>query len=596
MKTLYQSLLDYEMALLRVIADCRHVALNTPNHAKAVRQLAEALVSPATTAITLSALPDEELTALQFLVNHQGQAEFGHFTRRYGSVRSMGMARLNRKKPWLNPISAVEGLWYKGFIYRSFQVTEQGGAEFIYIPRDLLPLVQLHVDELAASLLDSGQPNRLTLEPTTEPAHHIDTTGRLQENIFNLLVFLQTRNPKWLSNEQLIPDDEARLEQRLLPALPFASLSQETAFLVTMMQETRLLNKVSNHVKPNRQPARDWLTAPSHTQRQMIQRAWQDSLTWNDLWRVPSLKPQPTGWENDSRSTRRAVLEYLNHLSDDWFSIDEFIIALKQVSPDFQRPDGDYDKWYIQDEYGNFLMGFVNWELVEGALLRYLLTQILPWLGVLDVGLDKSRTEPVAFRITPTGREFLAQAMKDDEDEDGDQTVDAESTVETTTATATEKIDETTDLLPIQIGEDFRIQVPRSASLFDRFQLARFAALYDRKPEQVSYYLTPRSIAKALRNRITIEQILAFLRRASHNHLPDTVVNGLQNWAKRWQSVRLQPVVLLHLREPHLIHELRQYPDLEPYLTENLSDQTIAVPVEQAKTVERLLVELGYLA
>ena len=595
MKTLYQSLLDYEMALLRVIAECRHVALDTPNHAKAVRQLAEALVSPATTAITLSALPDEELTALQFLVNHQGKADIGHFTRRYGSVRSMGMARLNREKPWLNPISVVERLWYKGFIYRSFQVTEQGGAEFIYIPRDLLPLVQLHVDELTASLLDSAQPNRLTLESTSEPPHHIDTADRLQENIFNLLVFLQTRNPKWLSNEQLIPDDEARLEQRLLPPLPFASLSQEAAFLINMMQEMRLLNKIPRQIKPNRKPARSWLTSSSQKQRQMVQHAWRDSLMWNDLWRVPSLKPQPTGWENDSRATRQAVLSSLAHLSNDWFSIDEFIIALKQVAPDFQRPDGDYDQWYIQDQYDNFLMGFVNWELVEGALLRYLLTHILPWLGVLDVGLDKSRTDPIAFRITPTGREFLIQALAT-KDENENENEDENENEKTTSLVETEPTSIKEDSLPIQIGDNFRIQVSRSASLFDRFQVARFATLYDRQPEQISYYLTPRSIAKALRNRITIDQILAFLRRASHNNLPDTVLEGLQSWAKRWQSVRLQPVVLLHLSEPHLVHELRQYSDLEPFLSENLDAQTIAVPVEQAQTVERLLIELGYLA
>ncbi|MDM8529508.1 helicase-associated domain-containing protein, partial [Anaerolineales bacterium HSG24] len=349
-----------------------------------------------------------------------------------------------------------------------------------------------------------------------------------------------------------------------------------------------LLTNVPRQVKPNRQPTRSWLTASSQNQRQLVQHTWRDSLTWNDLWRVPNLKPQPTGWENDARATRQAVLGYLAHLSDDWFSVDEFIIALKQLAPDFQRPDGDYDKWYIQDQHGNFLMGFVNWELVEGALLRYLLTHILPWLGVLDVGLDKNRTDPIAFRINATGREFLIQALateaESDKDEDEDKNEDE-------TQTPVEA-----DSLPIQIGEDFRIQVPRSASLFDRFQVARFAILYDRQPKQISYYLTPRSIAKALRNRITIDQILAFLRRASQNSLPDTVIEGLQNWAKRWQSVRLQPVVLLHLREPHLMHELRQYPDLEPFLTDTLDAQTIAVPVEQAQTVERLLIELGYLA
>ncbi|HXV43725.1 MAG TPA: hypothetical protein VEC96_11740, partial [Anaerolineae bacterium] len=68
MKTLYQSLIDYEMGLLQGIADRRTISLNTPNHAEAVELLAEALLSPAAIAIALNDLAEAEREALQLLV------------------------------------------------------------------------------------------------------------------------------------------------------------------------------------------------------------------------------------------------------------------------------------------------------------------------------------------------------------------------------------------------------------------------------------------------------------------------------------------------------------------------------------------------
>ena len=36
-----------------------------------------------------------------------------------------------------------------------------------------------------------------------------------------------------------------------------------------------------------------------------------------------------------------------------WWSIDDFIDNLKQDSADFQRPNSDFDSWYIRDADGN---------------------------------------------------------------------------------------------------------------------------------------------------------------------------------------------------------------------------------------------------
>ena len=75
MKKLRSSLVDYDMALLKGIADCRGVPLTTPGHGEAVEQLAGALLSPAAVAIALAELAEVRAVAVKtFLINEQGLA------------------------------------------------------------------------------------------------------------------------------------------------------------------------------------------------------------------------------------------------------------------------------------------------------------------------------------------------------------------------------------------------------------------------------------------------------------------------------------------------------------------------------------------
>lgn len=579
MKTLYQSLLDYEMALLKAIAACRSVTLTTPNHAEAVQQLSEALLSPAKTAITLADSSEAEVEALQFLVTHQGQADSGAFTRQYGPIRAMGGAKLEREQPWFNPVSPVEGLWYKGFIYKTFRVTDRGGTEFIYIPHDLLPLLQVHLTKLAPTTPDVA-PSTTTfkLAPQSPPNKIVATSGRLRENMFSLLITLQTQPVHRSTDGPLSSETKAHLRQALLPPLPTTSdPTTELDFLLHLSRHHDLVVDQTSELTLNRHVARTWLKLTEAAQVYALQQCWFNDKLWNDLWHVPTLFPQPTGWSNDPLIARQKILGCLTELApQEWFTIKEFVTTIKQVEPDFQRPQGDYSSWYIQDEAGNFLMGFANWHKVEGALIQYLLTELLPWLSIVDLGLTTAG-QPYSFRVTVAGQRFL-------------QTITQPSA---TPPPTTPPGDESSPGL--QISPDFKVQLPADINLYDRFQLARFAQLDQRTANTISYQITPRSITQARQNGITIDQIMAFLKRVSNHQLPPIVAEGLQNWANRWGTIRLQEVVLLHLNRPELAPELRQYPDLEPLLENMLDSQTIVVSAAHAATVRHLLAELGYL-
>ncbi|HEX9926829.1 MAG TPA: helicase-associated domain-containing protein, partial [Anaerolineae bacterium] len=306
--------------------------------------------------------------------------------------------------------------------------------------------------------------------------------------------------------------------------------------------------------------------------QRFLQNAWRADPTWNELWHVPELVPQPTGWENSPLLARSKILDYLARLKDPgeiWFMIDDFVAALKQVDPDFQRPDGDYESWYIKDNQGEYLMGFENWDKVEGTLIRQMLTQLLPLLGVVELGLPAENSEPVRFRLTPSGAAFLA----------------GES--------ISPRPDEKPGLL--RVDNNFLTTIPAHASLYDRFQLARFAELERREPNRVVYQITRASVSRAMRNGVTVDQIVTFLGRATNNRTPLKVVENLRIWGQRRDTVQLERATLLRLKHEALATELRQHPALAKLLGERVGPTAFLIPADNVTEVRRLLMELGYL-
>ena len=79
MKTLHQSLIDYDLAFLQAVASCRGVALETTRRNEAVELLADTLLAPAGLAIALADLGEPEQEALRQLLEHGGRLERARF-------------------------------------------------------------------------------------------------------------------------------------------------------------------------------------------------------------------------------------------------------------------------------------------------------------------------------------------------------------------------------------------------------------------------------------------------------------------------------------------------------------------------------------
>jgi hypothetical protein len=323
--------------------------------------------------------------------------------------------------------------------------------------------------------------------------------------------------------------------------------------------------------------AQPFLQAALAERSRQLAEAWRVARDWNDLRRVPGLVFEGSGWRNDPLRARQALLDLLAGVPPgQWWSLDSFVASVKERQPDFQRPAGDYDSWYIRAAATQaYLRGFENWEQVDGALVRWIVGQPLVWLGLLDV------SEPAgAFRVTPYGAAFWGQGSWDALPPDPSSA--------------------------LTVAADGQVRVPAGASAHDRFQIARIA---DWAPPESGletipgravggvvhrYRLTPASLARAAAKGITVERVLAFLERAAPGQpAVPRLAHALRRWSQHGAEAGLYPMTVLKLSSQALLETLRQDPSVRGLLGETLGPMAVSIAPEHLPALRQALAELG---
>ncbi len=253
-------------------------------------------------------------------------------------------------------------------------------------------------------------------------------------------------------------------------------------------------------------PTQAWLGASRAEQRDQLLAAWSGSTRWNDLCRTPALSCEQTGsWSNDAAGTRQRLLPLLAQLQPGaWYDLDALAAALQRYAPDFQRPDGNYDTWYIRQRGASaFLRGFEHWEQVEGALLRFVLSGPLHWLGATALAAADGAGLPAAVSLSAAGQAWLSGAP-------------ADSTPEPA-------------LLTVQ--PDFTVLVPGDAALLDRFRVARFTtwqgAMLTAGQPSFTYRISQTGLHRAAQQGVGTARVLAFLQARAAS-LPANVAAALE--------------------------------------------------------------------
>jgi len=572
MRPLHQCLLDTNLVRLRVIARFWNVEPTASRQRDVAAQLAEAMAAPETVTGAWDALPDDQRQALEQLLTAGGRMPLRVFARDWGEIRSMGPGRLEREQPWQEPISPAEGLWYRGFISRTFDQGPDGTYEVVFVP-----------PELCAHLpAPPTPPPTITLESTLEPAAVRSADDALLDDVCTLLSYLQNERLRPSPDGSWPARHEARLIQRFHDPDParLTFLRHLVHILGWLRSAATQRQTDSGRLRPDPGPVTGWLQSSTGQQRSVLAEAWRDDPTWNDLFHVPTLRPEDTGaWRNDPLLARKAILRHLKAVyrepaercaPDTWYKLDDFATAVKRVDPDFQRPDGDYNTWYIRDAVtGAYHSGFESWDAVERALICYLITTPLAWLGLTDLGAAAPDEPPDAFRLTPAGAAFLGLAAPPPEPEPA----------------------------PLALHSDFTVLAP-PARRYERFQLARVADWVtsplvggaEGGGDPFVYRLTPASLERARRQGIPVARVLKFLSQVTDAPVRRFVEAALTRWETRGAEARLERAVLLRLANEELMAQVTSYPPTRRLIHEQIGP-TVALVRE--RDWPRLVVALG---
>ena len=559
MKSLLATLHDYDPGMLPALAEIWGVDSRSLADDAAIRQLQCAMLDPAIVEKVWDKLDEPARTALQLLVSSaQGRMKVGQFERFYGKIRKMGKGQINREKPHQQGATIAETLYYRGFIGEGFDKVEDQVNGFIYVASDLvvaLPLHKTSYENLDENETAGGEDlPGLGLVEDVDEVSPADTS--IIDDMTTLLAILQS-NAAVVEAERFAPQSIHAISPHLLNPV-----ESRLTFMLGAGVSANLITLEEGRAHPSRGPARSWLNATRPEQIRTLANAWRDSQSWRDMWHIPGLYPDDSGWSYDPAAARNAIIGLLGDLLPDhgWISVNDLIEIIKEFEPDFQRLNGDYDSWYIRNDAGEYLTGFESWDAVEGSLIEYYIVGPMHWLGLVDIGDD-------VMRLTAYGRAFL-------EISDWPKLVEAPAR--------------------IKARNDGTLLASRRVNRFERFQLARFAHCLATGDPYV-YALDADSIQRAAPQGITTSHIHSFIaKHLDGQPVPLPILKLLRNWQDGAKtSVTMESVIVLRTTSEETMEKIFAIPAFRRYLGARLGPMACAVRADQWEALRTALGETG---
>ena len=527
MPDLIHSLQKQDIGHLRIIAELWGLELESSSMDEALDELSASLLDPNLLAELIDSLSPQADSAITALINAGGRLPWVTFTRQHGDIREAGAGKRDREKLYRNPASATETLFYRSLLARAFFETEKGLQEFAFIPDDLLGLLKEQNKNSVISLNSVVSP-----DPLGRPA----TPGE--------------RGDELLANDSILDDATTLLAALRMRRSDFQPDDQLTALLTS----AKLIKK--NAIQTEN--VKTFLEASRSNALKILADTWLQSDSFNELKLMPGIVCEGE-WTNQPLETREFLLNLLDEIPEGkWWSINALVRDIKQKYADFQRPAGDYDSWFIKRvSDGQYLRGFAYWDQVDGALIRYFITNILHWLGQVDLSIANGATEPTSFRLssfTPSNNE-------------------------------TGKI---------TVSSNGKISIPNDAPRAIRYQISRFCEWDEQKKDAYQYHVTTNSLTKAKEKELKAEHLLALLVKHTNNKVPPPMVKALKRWEINGTEARVETQIILRLSRPEILEEMRKSKAAR-FLGDVLSPTAVVVKGGAIQKVMDALAELGLL-
>jgi hypothetical protein len=543
MPTLADALRGRDLGFLKMVAGAWGLDISAPDAATYFPLLTSGIVSHQWQADVLETLPGEAQQALQTLAQNDGRMTWALFTRRFGEVRPFGPGKREKERPDLKPVSPAETLWYRALIGRAFlkETGDRELLEYAFIPDDLLGVLRslAENDEVAP-----GRP-----ASPAECARVVPASDRILDHACSLLAWQRMELP--------------------LENLPAAGWHIPPALLLELLKAARLVEESGQLLA---EPARAFLEAPRGAALALLAKEWVRALYLNELRLLPGLKFEGE-WENHPLRARQAILRWVEQVPlGQWWSLASFIRHIREHDPDFQRPAGDYDSWFIrQESSGNFLRGFERWDDVDGALLRFMICGPLHWLGFLDLAYPAGAGgEPAAFCFSAWAEDLFHAGVPGG--------LPAEDGRLKSTSTG-------------------RLTLPRLFPRAARYQIARFCLWEDADAGADAYHyrITPPALERAARQNLRPRQLTGLLRKYAENGaVSPLLIQALERWESAGTQAVVERAVLLRLAAPEILPALKKSRAAR-FIQEEITPTLLLLrPGSEDKVLEALS-ELGYL-
>lgn len=538
MPDLTHTLRDCDLGMLRIIAGAWGIELKAPDAASALPLLVDGLHNQPLVHEVTDSLPADATAALIALVSEGGQMPWAVFTRRFGDLRPMGPGRRDRERPDLHPESTAEVLWYRALIGKAFFNVPPEPQEYAYIPDDLLDFLG-HLQPDAPVPLGRPASPRECAQVISGSDHVLDDACTLLAALRNGIDLNQLDTSGWT------------LQPRVLKALLAAA------------------GLLDNDGAPLPEPTRTFLEAPRAEALAQLVRAWLDSPYFNELLLMPDLE-MGGEWRNDPLHTRQTVLEMLSNLpQNSWWNISAFISAVKERRPDYQRPAGDYDSWFLRHPGSEtFLRGYSAWDEIDGALLRFIIGTIMPALGFFDLASPVGETTPAAFRPSRWAAALWSGSLPAGLPAENGQ---------------------------LRVSADAHVSAPPLTPRSARYLIARFCTWEGELNGEHRYRLTPQSMERAHKQGLKASHLAAVLRKFAAPPLPPNLLQAIDRLELLGTQARVEGVTLLRVTSPDILTALQKTRAARS-LGEVLNPTTVIVRPGGGPAVLSALAEIGYLA
>lgn len=545
MPDLQTSLREYDLGFFHIIAEKWGIELSAPDTGSAISQLLAILLDSEILLEIIETLPEPAVKAVNTLGNSGGKKIWADFSRQFGDIRDMGPGRRDRERPDHNPMSTSEILWYAGIIYRNTFMTDDGAQLMVYIPDDMLKLLpSTHISN--ETLL--GRP-----ATPSERAFQIIVNDWVIDDACTMLSWIRKNSGKSFNTQDIF-----------LEKFNWSIKVHQASALFALLHTAGFVDK---KFSIDTDQIRDFLETSRSESLTKLAQSWLESNSFNELSLLPKITLEGD-WKNSPQKTRQHILALLARIPvGKWWSLVSFTTEIKNHFPDFQRPGGNFETWYIRDNLTNeYLMGFENWDAVDGALLRYIITGPLHWLGFVDLA-STSETGPItAFRLSKWWSDLINNK-----------------------APAGLPIEDDAFL----ISSDARLRAPRLTPRPARYQIARFCEWEDAASDGYRYRITPASLSLAKEQGLVVGQLTALLTRFALT-VPPSLIRALEQWDRRGVEAHIQSAVILKVSTPDMIQKLRQSRAAR-FLGDPLGPTAILLKSNASDKVLSILAELGYL-